>query len=298
MRPFGSRKNQLDPLSQWGARSPYSVFRGHLQGTVEPGRRESAILGVDVAWSIPFDLRPHLNVMPRRTKSGILTKMMQTSARAGFLRAYQTVQIDPQKYLAEMKRAHRLPIHTWSDMFHVEESIVHGYANQIIKSSMRTAGLEGAGLGLGGMMTIVPDAGILTAITIRMLQRLSLVYGFEYQSEEETTDLWMAAASAAGLDLGRDFVGKQAAEMIVPRIIDRIAIKMGSEVAEKWAGRLVPVISAGFAATLNYYFVRAWGRRAQKHFAERHRQVRAHGLPPSRILNLPVSATPRLRSAN
>ena len=224
--------------------------------------------------------------------------MLQTSARAGFLRAYQTVQIDPQKYLAEMKRAHRLPIHVWSDMFHLDESMVHGFANQIVKSSTRTAGLEGAGLGLGGMMTIVPDAGILTAITIRMLQRLSLVYGFEYQTEAETTDLWMAAASAAGLDLGRDFVGKHAAEMIVPRIIDRIAVKMGSEVAEKWAGRLVPVLSAGFAATLNYYFVRAWGRRAQKHFAERHRQVRAHGLPPSRIVNLPVSAVPRLRSAN
>ena len=220
---------------------------------------------------------------------------MQTSARAGFLRAYHTVQIDPRKYLVEMKRAHRLPIQAWSDMFHVEEPVVHRLADRVIKSSMRTAGLEGAGLGLGGMMTIVPDAGILTAITIRMLQRLSLIYGFEYQTEEETTDLWMAAASAAGLDLGRDFLGKHAAEMIVPRII---AIKMGSEVAEKWAGRLVPVISAGFAATLNYYFVRAWGKRAQKHFAERHRNVRAHGLPQSRILNLPVTVAPRLRSAN
>jgi uncharacterized protein (DUF697 family) len=236
--------------------------------------------------------------MPRRTKSGLLARMMQTSARAGLLRAYQTVQIDPQKYLVEMKRAHRLPIQTWSDMFHVEESVVHAQANRVIRSSMRTAGLEGAGLGLGGMMTIVPDAGILTAITIRMLQRLSLIYGFEYQTDDETTELWMAAASAAGLDLGRDFVGKHAAEMIVPRIIDRIAVKMGSEVAEKWAGRLVPVISAGFAATLNYYFVRAWGKRAQKHFAERHRNVRTHGLPQSRILNLPVTAAPRLRSAN
>jgi hypothetical protein len=235
--------------------------------------------------------------MPRRAKSGLLSKMMQTSARAGFLRAYQTLQVDPQKYLLEMKRAHRLPIQTWSDMFHVEQSVVHAQADRVIKSSMRTAGIEGAGLGLGGMMTIVPDAGILTAITIRMLQRLSLIYGFEYQTEDETTELWMAAASAAGLDLGRDFVGKHAAEMIVPRIIDRIAIKMGSEVAEKWAGRLVPVISAGFAATLNYYFVRAWGKRAQKHFAERHHNVRVHGLPQSRILNLPVSA-PRLRSAN
>src|SRR5277367_1238574 len=222
--------------------------------------------------------------------------MMQTSARAGFLKAYQTVQIDPQKYLAEMKRAHRLPIHTWSDMFHVEESIVHGYANQIIKSSMRTAGLEGAGLGLGGMLTILPDAGILSAITIRMLQKLSLIYGFEYKTEEEVTELWVAAASAAGLDLGREFIEKQAMEKIVPRIIDRIAVRVGAEVAEKWSGRLIPLLSSGIGGTLNYYFVRSWGRRAQKHFLDRHREVRAHGLPESNILNVP--SQPRLRTAN
>ncbi|MGH9708086.1 MAG: hypothetical protein ACRD5R_15125, partial [Candidatus Acidiferrales bacterium] len=43
--------------------------------------------------------------------------------------------------------------------------------------------------------------------------------------------------------------------------------------AEKWSARLVPVLSAGAAGALNYYFVRAWGRRAQKHFLERHREA-------------------------
>jgi hypothetical protein len=33
-------------------------------------------------------------------------------------------------------------------------------------------------------------------------------------------------------------------------------------------------VSAGIAGTLNYYFVRSWGRRAQKHFEQRHRSVR------------------------
>ena len=128
--------------------------------------------------------------------------------------------------------------------------------------------LEGAGFGLGGMLTILPDAGILSAITVRMLQKLSLIYGFEYQTEDEVTELWLAAASAAGLDLGRDFVEKQAVERIVPRIIDRIAVRVGSEVAEKWSGRLIPLLSSGFGGTLNYYFVRSWGRRAQKHFLD------------------------------
>lgn len=216
--------------------------------------------------------------------------------RAGFRRAYNGVQVDPQKFLHQFRKAHRLPIHTWSDMFHVEERVVNHHAARVVKSAMRTAALEGAGFGLGGMLTILPDAGILSAITIRMLQKLSLIYGFEYKTEEEVAELWLAAASAAGLDLGREFIEKQAMEKIVPRIIDRIAVRVGSEVAEKWSGRLIPLLSSGIGGTLNYYFVRSWGRRAQTHFLGRHREVRSHGLPESNILNLPPQH--RLRTAN
>jgi EcsC protein family len=238
----------------------------------------------------------HLTKMPRRPKSTLVSNVFQASIRAGFRRAYHGVQVDPQKFLQQFRRAHRLPIHTWSDMFHVEENLVNHYAARVVKSSMRTAALEGAGLGLGGMLTILPDAGILSAITIRMLQKLSLIYGFEYKTEEEVSELWLAAASAAGLDLGREFIEKQAMEKIVPRIIDRIAVRVGAEVAEKWSGRLIPLLSSGIGGTLNYYFVRSWGRRAQKHFLDRHRAVRDHGLPESKILNLPPQS--RLSTAN
>ncbi len=234
--------------------------------------------------------------MPRRVKSTLVSNVFQASIRAGFRRAYHGVQVDPQKFLQQFRRAHRLPIHTWSDMFHIEENLVNHYAARVVKSSMRTAALEGAGLGLGGMLTILPDAGILSAITIRMLQKLSLIYGFEYKTDDEVSELWLAAASAAGLDLGREFIEKQAMEKIVPRIIDRIAVRVGTEVAEKWSGRLIPLLSSGIGGTLNYYFVRSWGRRAQNHFLDRHRAVRDHGLPESKILNLPSQA--RLSTAN
>ncbi len=217
---------------------------------------------------------------------------MQSSTAAGFRKAYQTVQVDPQKFMKQIKRAHKLPIESWRDMFYLGEDVVTPIANRIIKSSTRTATLEGLGLGMGGMLTIVPDAGILSAITIRMLQKLSLIHGFEYSTEDEVGELWMAAASAAGLDLGRDFVEKQAIERLVPRIIDRIAVKVGSEIAEKWTGRLVPVLSAGFGGTLNYYFVRSWGRRAQKHLLERHRAVRSRRLLEPQML--PNSGRPQL----
>ena len=228
--------------------------------------------------------------MPRRKKQSLLTSLFQSGLRRGLTRAYHGVQLDPQRYLEQVRRAHRLPIRTWSDMFRLDEKVVKHHADRIIRSASRMAAIEGTGLGFGGLMTILPDAGILSAITVRMLQRLSLIYGFEYTTEDETQELWLAAASAAGLDMGREFIEKQAIEKLVPRIIDRIAVKIGSEVAEKWSGRLIPVLSAGAAGTLNYYFVRTWGRRAQKHFAERHDAVRTRSLAEPRYLPAPAGS--------
>lgn len=138
------------------------------------------------------------------------------SAHAAFQRAYQQVRIDEAKYLKQVKRRHRLPIESWKEMFYLGPQVVNPIADRTIASAAKMAGLEGMGLGLGGFLTAVPDIGILAAITLRMLQRLSLLYGFEYRTESENTELWIAAASAAGVDLGRDFVQKQAAERLVP----------------------------------------------------------------------------------
>jgi uncharacterized protein (DUF697 family) len=213
----------------------------------------------------------------------MLPDILERALRAGFRRAYVHVQVDPERYLRHIRRAYSLPIQSWSDMQGIDEETLHPIAQRVITSAKRTAALEGTGLGFGGLLTIVPDMGILSAITIRMLLRLSLIYGFEYATEEEVTDLWLAAASAAGVDLGRELIEKQAMERVVPRVIDRIAARVGAEVAEKWSGRLIPILSAGIGGSLNYYFVRSWGRRAQCHFLGRHRQARARTLESSDV---------------
>jgi len=211
--------------------------------------------------------------MTRQKKKSLLRRAINAATRGGFERAHEQVCLDEQKFMRHLQRAHRLPLRTWDDMFLLGPEIANSIAAGTIRSAARLAALEGMGLGFGGFLTAVPDMGILAAITLRMLQKLSLIYGFPYASEDQKAALWIAVGSAAGVDLGRDFLEKQAVERLVPRIIDRVAIKVGAEVAEKWAGRVVPVLSAGFAATINYYFVRAWGRRAQRHFLERHLEV-------------------------
>jgi uncharacterized protein (DUF697 family) len=209
--------------------------------------------------------------MTKATNLELIGRMLNESARAGFRRAYQQVRVDPVKYLDRARRKYGLPIRKWSDVHALDGSVIAPASEHIVASSSRAAALEGAGFGFSGILGTVPDMGILAAITVRMLQKLSLVHGFEYSTSEEMAGLWIAAASAAGLDYGREFLEKQAAEKLVPKVVDQVACKMGAEFAEKWVGRLVPVLSAGIAGTLNYYFVRSWGRRARQHFVEKRR---------------------------
>ncbi|MGB0036705.1 MAG: EcsC family protein [Candidatus Acidiferrales bacterium] len=228
--------------------------------------------------------------MARKHKKRLSIDLLKPSVLAGLRTAYEQVRVDPEKYLRHVRRAHRLPIQCWSDMFLLGPEVVDPMAERAIVGATRIAALEGMGLGIGGVFTLLPDMGILSGITIRLLQKLSLLYGFEYSNEEEVAELWIAAASAAGLDLGREFVEKQAIERLVPRIIDRIAVKMSAEIAEKWTGRIIPVVSAGIGGVLNYYFVRTWGRRAQKHFRTRHLEVRGTSYHP--LLPKPVQLIP------
>lgn len=196
----------------------------------------------------------------------------------GLTRAYHTVQVDPQKFLLQLRLAYRMPISGYHGVFSLDVGEIDNVAGSIVRSGMRVAAVEGAGLGLGGLMTIVPDLGILSAITMRTIQKLSLVYGFEFNTDDEIAELWIAAASAAGVDISRDLLEKEVLNKFVPRVIERIAAQASKDVVEKWAGRMIPLASAAIGAGLNYWFVRAWGERAKAHFRERHMQVRPERL--------------------
>jgi hypothetical protein len=196
-----------------------------------------------------------------------------------FTRAYETVKVDPAKFLLQLRTAYDLPISTFHGVYSVEVGHLDDLAGQIIRGGMKAAAAEGAGLGLGGLITILPDLGILAGITLRTVQKLSLLYGFEYNTEDETAELWIAAATAAGVDISRELVEKEVVSKFVPKVIQRIAAKASTEVVEKWAGRLIPLTSSVLGAGLNYYFVKAWGERARSHFRQRHLQRRnAEGL--------------------
>jgi len=201
-------------------------------------------------------------------------RKFEDGLRRGFQHAYETVKVDPDKFLLQLRIAHGLPITSYQGVYSVDIGHLDDLANSVIHSGMRLAAAEGAGFGIGGIMTIVPDLSILAGITLRTLQKLSLLYGFEFNTEDETADLWIAAASAAGVDISRELLEKEVVYRFVPRVIRRIAVQASKEFVEKWSGRLIPIASSVIGAGLNYYFVRAWGERAKNHFRQRHLEVR------------------------
>jgi len=203
-----------------------------------------------------------------------LRRRVESGITKGLTRAYSTLRVDPDKFLLQLQTAYRVPISGYHGLYSLEIGEVDAVADSIIRAGMKVAAVEGAGFGLGGLMTIVPDLGILSAITMRTIQKLSLIYGFQFNTDEEIAELWVAAASAAGVDITRELLEKEVINKFVPRVIQRIAAKASTEVVEKWAGRVIPLASSVVGAGLNYWFVRGWGRRAKMHFRQRHLMLR------------------------
>jgi hypothetical protein len=229
--------------------------------------------------------------MAEQLRKSWARRKVENAIRRSFQHAYETVKVDPNKFLLQLRSAYGVPINSFHGIYSVDVALLDELANRIIHSGMKLAAAEGAGLGLGGILTMLPDLSILAGITLRTIQKLSLIYGFEYNTDEETAELWIAAASAAGVDISREVLEKEVVNRFVPKVIQRIAAQASAEAVEKWSGRLIPVASSAIGAGLNYYFVRAWGERAKSHFRQKHLELR-HRLAAGGRPALPLVTNP------
>jgi uncharacterized protein (DUF697 family) len=190
--------------------------------------------------------------------------------RFGMKRGLRSVEVNPEDFRRRLSEKHGLWVPNFARMHDVPLERLDAIAKELIRDAERLAAAEGAGFGLGGMITVIPDAGLLTAITLRLIQRLCLLYGFETRGRDARLELWMAAAAASGIDYGKDLAEKQMIERLAPRLAKRLAVKVGQEAAEKWVGRLIPLASSAIGGALNFSFVRGWGRRVQRNLRARY----------------------------
>lgn len=213
------------------------------------------------------------NSLSKRVQRSVAGRLL----RAGVLRGLRSVEVDPEDFRRHLADKHHLWVPNFSRMKDVPLERLDAIAKALIRDAERLALAQGAGLGFGGMVTLIPDASLLTITTLRLIQRLCLLYGFEAQGHDERIEMWKAAAAAAGVDYGKDLAEKQMLEKLGPHIARRLAAKIGAETAEKWAGRLIPLASSAIGGALNFSFVRGWGRRVQRNLRAKNLAERTLG---------------------
>ena len=204
--------------------------------------------------------------------------------RFGMLRGLRSVEVDPENFRRSLAEKHGLWVPHFGRMRDVPIEKLDAIAERMIHDAQRLAMAQGAGFGLGGVLTLIPDASFLTIITLRLIQRLCLLYGFAENEQERRVQMWLAAAAATGIDFGKDLAEKQMIEKLAPRLASRLAIRIGEESAEKWIGRIVPLASSAIGGALNYSFVKTWGRRVQKHLREKHLAERGEAMAREKTL--------------
>jgi hypothetical protein len=151
-----------------------------------------------------------------REGSSWIRRRAEQAMKLGLLRAYRTVGLNPDRYLKHLRRAYGLRITSSHEMKTVPLPVVDYLSDKTNRTSTKIAMLNGVNAGVGGMLSILPDVGIVAGVTWRMIQKLSLLHGFDYASEDDMADLWLAAASAAGVDMGKDVARKQVIERVRP----------------------------------------------------------------------------------
>ncbi len=103
-------------------------------------------------------------------RKGWLRRRVEAAVQRGLTQAYRKVKVEPARFLLQLRVAYGVPVNSYQGMFSVALEELDAVAADVVRSGMKMAAVEGAGLGLGGLLTVVPDLGILAAITMRTIQ--------------------------------------------------------------------------------------------------------------------------------
>src|SRR5260370_25297457 len=161
----------------------------------------------------------------------VLNRVLRFRVRRGS----RSREVRPEDFRRQLAEKHGLWVPNLNRMHDVPLEQLDAIAEKLIRDAARLALAEGAGFGLGGMITLLPDASILTAITLRLIQRLCLLYRVETRGHDERVELWLADATATGVDYGKELGEKPMFDTLAPRTAERLALKLRAATAEEWA---------------------------------------------------------------
>ncbi len=245
---------------------------GGRNGSIATCRYPTQRPGIDRSW--PYN---------RPMKAEDVARGVLDALDDGLLQAlYRLTWVDVDGVLGDLK-AGGTTVGEVADLHSIAAERLDPVADSYIRKARRNAALSGASLGAGGWMALPPGLGHLVVVIVRLAQRLSLVYGFDYRSARGEIELWKALAHAVDADV--DWEGTEAELMrrlpvvvtgtgtfanplllkALQAVVMRIAIAAGTRVT-----RWVPVVGGGSGMVLNYLQVNAIGQKLKTTWRGRH----------------------------
>jgi EcsC protein family len=151
-------------------------------------------------------------------------------------------------------------------------------ARVAVKRHVRLARLEGAALGIGGVWTAAPDLVALVWIQSRMVFYVAAAFGFDPRHPMRPAELLALQGvypTPVAAREALDGVGRRLAFALADKALDRrsnaaIARRLvryaGKWAAERYAGRLVPLVGAPIGAVYNGAATRGLGHKALAYY--------------------------------
>jgi hypothetical protein len=147
------------------------------------------------------------------------------------------------------------------------------------RKHVRLARLEGAALGLGGIVTAAPDVVALLWIQSRMVFYIAAAHGYDPRHPMRPAELLALQGvypTPAEARLALDGMGKLMAQAMVEKALEsrsndrlhrRLLKYLAKRMARRYAGRYIPLIGAPIGAIQNAAATKDIGRRALSYYA-------------------------------
>jgi hypothetical protein len=207
----------------------------------------------------------------------LLDDMSQSFASDVLPALIRASSIDRSRFVADLGRR-GLPVSRAEDLRELDVELIDPVARSIVQSARRVSAVSGVGLGMGGWLAVAPEVLQQMVMLLKMAQRLSLLYGIDYQQRTGEVLVWKAMAHAVGADSNLE--GATPASLQIPArlgrtgmavnpIVSRIALAVLQRIALRLSaplGRMVPVVGSGVGMLANYAQMGRAGRRMMEFY--------------------------------
>ena len=195
---------------------------------------------------------------------------------------YKLASVAPDDVLGDLRSRGR-SVAELRDLGAVPVEVLDRLVDAYIREARRSAALSGGAIGLGGWVGLPSGLAHLVVVLLRLSQRISLAYGFDYRTSRGEIEMWKALAGSVGADV--DWEGTEAELMrrlpavitgtgtfanplmlkAVQAVVTRVALSSGLRLS-----RAVPVVGAGSGFVLNFVHVDRVGKRLKTSYRNRH----------------------------